>query len=311
MKQSFSASLLGSLLRAPAVAGFVAFGLALIPALISAQPALAQLPPVNMGKFVHQPGDNQYSGATQNDRHGPPAGYQVVRPSPQQVQNGGWTPVHKIRPDISLEPIVCDEPIARPGFPPIPEALELPGIRGGGTFLVGGGAGGGAVGGGAGGGAGGGGGYGGVGGGSAPGMGMAPPTKHQGYDTYQPGSFNKGTTTGKGAVLYKPPSETYASGDGAKGGGGGGPSDAQRALRRLGNEPTLSAKSQDAAPEAPQAVQINQATTQDLSLPDDQNQNGQKKQSQAGRQLKRMQNTMMNRMMSPLYSMPVRMPTMH
>ena len=146
MKQAFSVSHLGDLLRAPAVAGFVMFGVALGTFGVASQPAQAQLPPVNMGKFVHQPGDNQYSNGTQGERHGT---YQVVNPSAQQTQGpSGWVPTHKSKPDISLEPIVCDEPIAKAGFPPIPDSLELPGLRGGGSFTNYGGAGGGGGGGG-------------------------------------------------------------------------------------------------------------------------------------------------------------------
>ena len=33
-------------------------------------PANAQLPPTNMGKWVHQPGDNQYNMGSQLERHG-------------------------------------------------------------------------------------------------------------------------------------------------------------------------------------------------------------------------------------------------
>ena len=178
------------------------------------QPAQAQLPPVNMGKFIHQPGDNQYSSGTQNERHGPAnGGYQVVNPSAQQVQGpSGWQRTPHRGGDISIEPIVCDEPIPVAGFPPVPDGLDLPGVRGGGSFTnysSGGG--------------GGGGGYGGGGGGgSAPGMGLPPPENHQGYTNYAPGYFSKGKTTGKGA-------EMYSSGDGgggkSSGGGGGGGSD--------------------------------------------------------------------------------------
>ena len=282
MKQAFSVSHLGDLLRAPAVAGFVMFGVALGTFGVASQPAQAQLPPVNMGKFVHQPGDNQYSNGTQGERHGT---YQVVNPSAQQTQGpSGWVPTHKSKPDISLEPIVCDEPIAKAGFPPIPDSLELPGLRGGGSFTNYGGAGGG-----------------GGGGGTAPGLGPAPPSKHQGYDTYQPGAFGGGHKTGHGA-------EMYASGDGSArpSGGGGRPaapnfSQTQNQLNHMGKEPTLSARANtDAAPEAPQAVQVNQATTQDLSLPDDQNANSGKKKSnnQAGRGLKRMENQVLQKVNS-------------
>jgi hypothetical protein len=300
VKQASSASHLGNLLRAPAVAGFIMFGLGLCSVLIEAQPALAQLPPVNMGKFVHQPGDNQYSTSTQGERHGGGGGYQVVNPSAQQMQGpSGWQPVHKNKPDISLEPIVCDEPVPHAGFPPIPDALELPGIRGGGSFSSAGSYGGS---------------YGG-GGGGAPNMAPPPPSKHQGYDTYTPGAFAKGSTTGKGAQMYQKPTEQYASGDGAArpSAGGGGHSMAQNQLNHLGKEPTLSDKATtDAAPEAPQAVSINQSTTQDLSLPDDQNPNGTKKKSknQAGRMLQRTANRIGSRMYGMMNSMPITMPAM-
>jgi len=294
VKQASSASLLGNLLRIPAAAGIVVFGLGLATDLVIALPAGAQLPPVNMGKFVHQPGDNQYSNGTQNERHagGNVPGYQVVNPAPQQMQGpSGWSPVHKMRPDISLEPIVCDEPIAKAGFPPVPDSLDLPGVRGGGAFSAG--AASARI-----------GGY----GGSAPGMGggpAAPPEAHQGYQTYQPGAFQKGKTTGKGA-------EMYSSGDGAaapKGEGGAVASPAQRQLSRMGKEPALSDKAvANVAPEAPQAMQVNQSTTQDLSLPDDQANGGRKSQSQAGRMAKNMVRQTLYRGASMIYAVPIRMP---
>ncbi|MBS2007786.1 MAG: hypothetical protein JST01_12140 [Cyanobacteria bacterium SZAS TMP-1] len=302
MKQASRASHLGNLLRVPAAAGLAIFGLSLAPSLILSvsQPALAQLPPVNMGKFVHQPGDNQYSSATQQDRHGGGNGYQVINPSPQQVQGpSGWTRTYKQKPDISLEPIVCDEPIAQAGFPPLPDSLDLPGLRGAsfGSAGMGGSRGGGY-----------GGGYGN--GGSAPGMGgPGIPENHSGYHQYQPGAFKQGNKTGKGAELYS--SHDGASSPPSGGGGGGGYSNAQGQLSRMGKEPTLSDRGNpDAAPEAPQAVQVNQATTQDLSLPDDQQNGGNKRksQSQAGRTLKRMGRQMTRQITRPLYSMPIRMP---
>ena len=137
---------------------------------------------------------------------------------------------------------------------------------------------------------------------------MPPPENHQGYGNFAPGYFKQGTKTGKGA-------EMYASGDGAAksgggGGGAGGPSSSQKQLNRMGKEPALDKNSADAAPEAPQAVQINQATTQDLSLPDDESQNsgGRKSQSQAGRMVKQFGRRAGQQMMRPLYSMPIMMP---
>ena len=299
MKQAPTASLLGNLLRAPAVAGFGIFAMALAPLLILSQPAFAQLPPVNMGKFVHQPGDNQYSNGTQSERHGPPGGYQVVNPSPQQVQGpSGWTRTIKRRPDISLEPIVCDEPLAPAGFPPLPDSLDLPGLRGA-SFSAAGGSGGG----------GGRGGYGGGDGPAAPGMGHRAPENHGGYHTYEPGAFKSGNKTGKGAEMY---SSHDGVSTGGSSGGSKGPS-AAGALRGLGREPKLDDKgSPDAAPDAPQAVQINQATTQDLSLPDDQANSGTKRksQSQLSRGFKRMGQRMGRQITRPLYSMPIRMPSM-
>lgn len=105
--------------------GFV-FGFA---ALVNfALPALAQLPPTNMGKFVHQPGDNQYSEATQRERH-------PVAP-PQMMMQQGRMMLMPARPaapqvDVSIEPIACDEPIPIAGFPPLPDRLELPVQEGG------------------------------------------------------------------------------------------------------------------------------------------------------------------------------------
>jgi len=298
VKQAPTVSHLGNLLRTPAVAGFGIFAMAIAPLLILSQPAFAQLPPVNMGKFVHQPGDNQYSNGTQSERHGPPGGYQVVNPSPQQAQGpSGWTRTIKRRPDISLEPIVCDEPIAPAGFPPLPDSLDLPGLRGASFMSAGGQSGGGGR------------SYGGGGGGPV----TAPraPENHGGYHTYEPGAFKSGNKTGKGAEMYS--SHDGASTGGGSSGGGGGGSSSSGALRGLGKEPKLDEKGTgDAAPEAPQAVQINQATTQDLSLPDDQANGGTKRksQSQLSRGFKRMGQRMGRQITRPLYSMPIRMPSM-
>ncbi len=102
------------------------------------------LPPTNMGKFVHQPGDNQYAQNAQQERHGnsyadrtgpgtsvfygqggggnaamAPMGPMVVNP---MILMGSTRP----KVDISIEPISADEPVPPPGFPPLPERLQLP-----------------------------------------------------------------------------------------------------------------------------------------------------------------------------------------
>lgn len=283
-------------------------------------PANAQLPPTNMGKFVHQPGDNQYNVQTQVERHGTsyidrtgPGGSVMVGKS-----GGGGGPIPGMAPmvvnpmilmggtkpkvDISIEPISADEPVPPPGFPPLPERLQLPvaiggsGGSGSGSWSGGGGGGGGA--GGSGGGGGGGGGF----------QGM-----HQHYAHVKPGAYQGGGGGGgggpeysgagdaavpgvsgggggapivnpapKGIGYYKavtvPPPTVDRGGGGAgdtfnSGGAPGAPNYAGASssdLKRLGRAPKLD-DTQDAAtaPEAPQAAVVTQSTTQDLSLPDD------------------------------------------
>jgi hypothetical protein len=83
-------------------------------------------------------------------------------------------------------------------------------------------------------------------------------------------------------------------------------SEAQRQLSGMGREPSLSNKS-SSAPEAPAAVQINQATTQDLSLPDDEYKQtrGNKSTSQAGRMVKGMARRAGRGILQPLNNMPM------
>ncbi len=277
----------------------------------SSLPAFAQLPPVNMGRWVKQPGDNQYSTDTQQSRHGggQPV-HQVVAPQtavmPQQSAPA-WRPTPKaFRSDVSLDPIVCDEPIPPVGFAPLPESLDLPGIRGGSAGFTrspsGGGAGGG-----------GGGGFSSSYQGSAPGMGgggnAAPEVRSsQGYNSVKPGAFVQKKTP-YGAANNNPPGSFNGGGDVYSSGDGAAPpmSEAQRQMNSLGREPGLSNKS-SAAPEAPAAVQINQATTQDLSLPDDeykQTKGGNKSTSQAGKFVQRMARRAGRSMLQPLNQMPM------
>lgn len=94
-----------------------------LAAMLSCSAAFAQLPPTNMGKFVHTPGDNQYSDQTQLQRH------PVYQPPPPQ-QGGGRMQLMRApagpKIDVSVEPISCDEPIPQALFPPFPDRLDLP-----------------------------------------------------------------------------------------------------------------------------------------------------------------------------------------
>lgn len=289
----------------------IALSISLVALLIaSSLPAFAQLPPVNMGRWVKQPGDNQYSSDTQQSRHG---GGQPVRQivAPQtavmpQQSAPMWRPTPKpFRSDVSLDPIVCDEPIPPVGFAPLPESLDLPGIRGGSSGFTRSPAGG----------YGGGGGAGGFSSsyqGSAPGMGgggsAAPEVRSsQGYNSVQPGAFVKKKTP-YGTANNNPPGSFGGGGDVYSSGDGAAPmSEAQRQMNSMGREPGLSNKSAS-APEAPAAVQINQATTQDLSLPDDeykQSKGGNKSTSQAGKMVQRMARRAGRSILQPLNNMPM------
>lgn len=216
-------------------------------------PGSAQLPPTNMGKYVHQPGDNQYNTAAQQERHGVPA--PVMAPV---VNNGGggggggngWVPTpHVPKPDISLDPIAADEPVVAAGFPPFPDRLDLPVSSGWGRGIGGGG-----------------GGYGGGGGGGAAGGPPQPVGVHQHYNHYDPGAFiqDKGNGYYKAKTAPMPVNnhDSYsAAGNGGNMGGGGGGGSV---------EPRLNpANDRSSGTEAPAPVTIKQATTQDLSLPDD------------------------------------------
>lgn len=270
----------------------------------SLTPSMAQLPPTNMGKYVHQPGDNQYTDATQSERHGVP-GYRpdltgrpiIARPQVQYIMPA--TPPPK-RPDISIEPIASDEPVPPAGFPPLPDRLDLPiasssGWKNGGSFTSDSGGGGGG------------------GGGGAP-SGPPQPTFHQHYGHVAPGAYltpqqrsspqgsgggssdaapgMSGPNTSGGHGYYKaqtpPPIQKQSNGYykartpggdyyNANTGGDPGMSPPKytgasaKDLKNLGREPKLNDRDEQngGSPEAPQPVTVNQATTQDLSLPED------------------------------------------
>jgi hypothetical protein len=275
----------------------------LSPGLLSL-PAQAQLPPVNMGKFIHQPGDNQYSVETQQNRHGAPAPAQVMVPQQQSMPMRRVAAPRKPKADVSLDPVVCDEPVLPAGFPPMPDNLDLPGVLASSSMgSVGAGYGVNTS-------YGAGGGYSSKYSGAAPGMGSGAPggggiqvETRQHYQSCAPGSFVKlKDRSGKPPASAAPAGDYYASGDGAS----DLDSPAQRQLRTLGPEPKLG-RAGGGAPEVPQAVQINQSTSQDLSLPDDEapSSGGKKSQSQAGKMMKNMARRTGSRMMQQLYRMPM------
>lgn len=262
------------------------------------------LPPTNMGKFVHQPGDNQYSVQTQGERHG--GGYFDTNGGPHVftgnrsagggAAGGGPVVVRAVSPpppkgpDVSIEPITADEPIAPAGFPPMPIAFDLPvgpsfstGAAVSGTWRDGAPA------------------PPGGGGGGAPGAtGM-----HQHYAHFQPGAFQPGGGGSAPAAAGGPPADVapaIAGGGSSSSGGGGGSGyykcrtppaitrttdhynvnnggggsappgysgASAKDIKALGKAPDLDGSQDTGAPEAPSPVLINQTTTQDLSLPDD------------------------------------------
>lgn len=262
-------------------------------------PVWSQLPPTRMGQFVQQPGDNQYSVETQNQRHG--GSYFDTNGGPHVMvgPNGGGArgasaggggsssgrslaPPPPKGPDISIEPITADEPIAPTGFPPMPIAFDLPvgpglGASAGGSWKEGAA-------------------------GSAAGSGPTTQGMHQHYAHYQPGAFQPGGSTvtpPPGPPVDVAPAIGGASGASGAGGSsyykvrtppppmrvtehynvnssGGGPPPpgysgaGTKDLKALGKAPALDTKQDAGAPEAPSPVLINQTTTQDLSLPDDQ-----------------------------------------
>lgn len=258
---------------------------------IQQNPANAQLPPTNMGKFVHKPGDNQYGSQAQKLRHPP----QPVRTVSRPVMGGGGGGASyryrktrpKPKPDISLQAIPADEPIAPAGFPPLPEAVDIPGVeRTNGLTAINNSS------------------Y-----SKSYGGGSSRPNPYQGskqgYKHYSPGAFlpqkQSSPPMGGGDSMHQHykhvPTQSSSSGVGyykaksaplpsrtetfsTQGGPGtgtganaaaGGPS-IGKALKGLGREPKLEDRvygNTGSAPEAPTPVQINQAATQDLSLPDD------------------------------------------
>jgi len=231
---------------------------------LACAPALSQsagLPQTSMGR-VGVPGDNQYTNSTQRTRHAPPPAPVAVAKVAPPIYGSEWHPTPRpFHADPSIAPIAADEPIPATGFPPLPDRLELPVSVG---WAPGGGSGGG-------------GGHGSGGGSGGP---PQPVGMHQHYGHYDAGAFMQQQHK-SGYYKCTTPEQfnvNPAGGGGAAGakadGGGSGPSPEQvaaaRGLRALGQEPKLDGEADNAASTAPpQAVSINQATTQDLSLPED------------------------------------------
>ncbi len=211
-------------------------------------PALAQgssLPPTNMGRYIHQPGDNQYSPQTQAARHaaaGPRA--------PMGVAKVTYVPTPRIpKPDITLEPIAADEPVVPAGFPPMPDHADLP-VPGSWARPTAAGSTSGA----------------GQNAGSAPAGAMPASSVHQHYQHVPAGAYmSPNEQAAHGYYRAQRAGDIYAA-NGAR----QNISPTQQALNAMGKEPHLDKRAdQPIVPEAPTPVAVKQATTQDLSLPDD------------------------------------------
>jgi hypothetical protein len=224
---------------------------AIVPTLGPAiAPAQAQLPPTRMGKFVHQPGDIQYSLKEQVKRHSDSgfidtggAGSVIIRrpralpashrPAAFGVGYGqeldssyrrSFVEPTPVRPNIELEPIVADEPVAPAGFPPLPNTLDLP-INNNPTVLE---------------------------------------KKTTEIQTKKTGYYKVGTPAPIQRSVQSN-GETFSSGSGkapqylGKTG---------KDLSKLGKEPKLLDEGELGSPEAPGALMLSSPVTQDLSLPD-------------------------------------------
>ncbi len=253
-------SIFGIKPRAYASNFFVASSLAVGSMLHLVLPCCAQLPATNMGQFVHQPGDNQYTAQTQSDRHPAPMPVMPMAPVSSNSSSNEYRPTPAAaKPDISLLPIVADEPIKPAGFPPLPDRLDLPtgatawapGVQqrqaNYGNY---------------------------EGPGASAGVSSAPTGVHQHYVHYQPGAFMP-----PGAMPqnnYRPSSADYYNvNPNARAAAVNMSAPAQpvetpsaQALKSLGAEPRLAAD-EATRPEAPTAVTVNQSVSQDLSLPED------------------------------------------
>jgi len=259
--------------RAPFFALSMAFGF-----VVASAPARAQLPAVNYSNSVRTPGDIQYTPEGQKYRHMKRSELSPRSPAASGGDTGGggsngggvvWRPtLPPVRPDLTLDPIAADEPVPPSGFPPIPDRLDLP-ISHAGRWAGGGG------------------------GGGVPAVGgggdqvvvldnkprQIKPERHKWAVHYPPGAFVKKKTY---ELSNEQPSSPYPkvrtaplprkrTGDMFYSQGSPAYKGAsEKDLKQLGREPQLSEREDVASqPEAPLPVVVNQAKTQDLSLPED------------------------------------------
>ena len=214
----------------------------------------ADLPQTNMGRYVHQPGYNQYDPAAQNVRHGY---YRAQSPNNVAVQQNiqtsqiSYTPTPRpVGPDVSIEPIPADEPIPAADFPPLPDRADLPCSIGSGQISVSSGAA----------------------NTNYPSSASAvssqpanqPPqgNLHQHYAHVQAGAYianQRPTRSSQGQDTYNVNNGNNPVANPAN----------MAALNNLGPEPKLGSTTPGIQAQAPTAVVINQSKTQDLSLPDD------------------------------------------
>ncbi|MCW5824053.1 MAG: hypothetical protein KIT34_14710 [Cyanobacteria bacterium TGS_CYA1] len=271
--------------------------------------ANAQLPPTTWSKTVHTPGDNQYGGEQQGMRHpvnNIPINPNLRSSGPAPSVSTSYQKAPSApKPDISLQPIPADEPIVPSDFPPLPTGLDLPGVMAttAGTFSssYGGSRGGGGGGGGApsfqgkkqgyghfapgafekGGGGGGGGGYSDSGDDESWKDEVRKPfgksvEMQQGYGRVAPGAYVKNQSPGYYKAREAPlGGKSIPDGRGADTFGANDAPSAPSApnFKGLGREPRLQddvyGSGGPATPSAPVPVSLSQASTQDLSLPDD------------------------------------------
>ncbi len=222
----------------------------------------------------------------------------LLLPASAQLPPTNRTPP-PARPDISLDPIAADEPVPPAGFPPLPAMLDLPISVPSGWRSSSAGS---------------------TGGSRAPAAGGAPePSFHQHYGHVPAGAYLPPQQQGEAVApaaggspgYYKVRTSAPAGGDYYNANTGGAPGmtpppytgASPKDLKSLGREPRMNDRQdqdQSQAPEAPQPVTVNQAKTQDLSLPEDE---FAYKAHQSNRTGKVITKTMTRMLMTPLNSM--------
>ncbi|MDR3612747.1 MAG: hypothetical protein P4L53_04220 [Candidatus Obscuribacterales bacterium] len=273
-----------SMLSKPALLLAIAFPLVAVSSTNTVNAQSSSLPATNMGKFVHQPGDNQYSNRTQAERHLSPSA--IVSPTTatsNPAQKVCYVPVPRIaKPDPTLSYIAADEPIHQAGFPPLPDRADLPGS---GNSWINGGS-------------------------RAGSFGSSEPDRPVGPDPVvgrkNPAGYN---LVPAGAFRSTVPSEKYHSSN---------PGKHNAATARSGNMSIQSGKEPPLDPRAdrgvnaepPAPIMLNQAKTQDLSLPDDEFSGTRSQQKKNPSNAGRMINQLERQMINPITQMGSRAPSM-